>query len=235
VADRPRLAAVPPAGRPATITLDAGTAGTTTLFQGGTSQATAGSAPFSKAFAAQDGGTITFNNGTGTTAFSRISAKIGGADVPVTLANGTLRINGATGTTGIFTQQAGSLTGGGFSTVVVNTSSATTEGIGLNFASLSRGPGAQRGTFLFNGGNASFGAAAAGPGVPLLTFTTPPITAANLGTPAATIIPYAIGSQTATGVGRGLVTYDANGVRLLDPWRSTSPTPPTCPARSGRM
>src|SRR5207244_2891841 len=78
-----------------------------------------------------------------------------------------------------------------------------------------RGPGSQNATFLFNGGTSNFGQSSLGVGVTQLTFTTPPITPTGLGTNTASIIPYAIGSASATGTGTDLVTYDTNGVRLL--------------------
>src|SRR5581483_1152406 len=152
--------------------------------------------------------------------FSRISAQIGGTDVPVVLNNGTFRLNGGTATTGSFTHNAGTLTAGGFSTVTVNTAAGatTTQGVTLNFASLSRGPGSQRGTFLFDSGTATFGQAA-GLGVTQLTFTTPPTLFGTgaFNTPAAPIIPYAVGvAGSVTTNATDLVTYDTNGVRLLN-------------------
>jgi hypothetical protein len=173
-----------------------------------------GSALNSSSFTAQAGGTILLDNSGVGAGIARI-----GSGAPVTVNNGTFRINGSTGTTGFFTQGAGTLTAGGFGTVIVNPNSGTSEGVTLNFNNLSRGPGSQNGSFLFNGGTSSFGTAAAGVGVGQLTFTSAPALVGSgvLSSTSAPIIPYAIGTAAnATGTGTDLVTYDTNGVRLLN-------------------
>jgi autotransporter-associated beta strand protein len=165
------------------------------VFSGG------GSALNTSAVTVTGGSSVILDNAGASPAIARI-----GSTTPVNLNNGTFRLNGS-GAAGAFTQSAGTLTGTGYSTVVVNPAAgggATT----LNFASLDRGA-AGTGTFLFVGG------AGLGGGQANVTFTTPPISPTGLGTPAASIIPYAIGDGTVPGNGTNFVTYDTNGVRLL--------------------
>jgi fibronectin-binding autotransporter adhesin len=172
-----------------------------------------GSALNSTAFTAQGGATILLDNSTVGASISRIGI------FPVTVNNGTFRLNGSTAATGSFTQSAGTLTSnGGFATIIVNPVSASNEGVELNFASLSRGPTTQNGTFLFNAGTATFGGTAGAQGVSRITFNSAPalVGAGAPGSTAAQIIPYAFGTAgNATGTGTDLVTYDSNGVRLL--------------------
>jgi fibronectin-binding autotransporter adhesin len=174
-----------------------------------------GSALSSSSFTAQGGGTILLDSSGIASAIVRIGSGAG-----VNLNNGIFTIKSGTTTTTptSFTQSAGILTGNGTNVVNISTATgaATTEGVDLSFSSLAR---AGNSTFLFNG-TAAFGTAANGLGVSQLTFTTPPtlVGAGALLSKSAPIIPYAVGSSSATptsGTGTDLVTYDTNGVRLL--------------------
>ncbi|MES2505083.1 MAG: hypothetical protein V4599_00170 [Verrucomicrobiota bacterium] len=84
-------------------------------------------------------------------------------------------------------------------------------GLTLTADSLIRSAGS---TLLLRGSN--LGTGAAGPGVARLLFdvTVPTITG-TLGTPTAGIVPGILGDHSLTGQGAGFVTYDVNGLRLL--------------------
>jgi fibronectin-binding autotransporter adhesin len=166
-----------------------------------------GSALNSSSFTANAGGTISLNNSALVDGISRVAST-----VPVNLNNGIFSVTGGTNTTSgsSFTQQAGTLTGTGFSVVVSSSQAATTQGVQISFTDLNRGPNGT-GTFLFTGSSVNFGTAALGINQQQIVFrtTAPTLTGG--------IIPYAIGDVISTGAGTGLVTYDVNGVRLLNP------------------
>lgn len=133
-----------------------------------------------------------------------------GDTAAVNLRNGLLTLTGAVAG-GALTETMGALSGAGYSTVTATpgtTAGATT----LAASSLAR---TDRGTFFFRGtglggtGNSGF-----------ITFASAPT--ADLvgggglaGTTNISILPYAIGDTSATGVGTAFVTYGATGVRPL--------------------
>ncbi|MCC6354284.1 MAG: autotransporter-associated beta strand repeat-containing protein [Verrucomicrobiae bacterium] len=98
--------------------------------------------------------------------------------------------------------------------VIVTVDAGTGAGAQLSSFSLNRV--LSGGTILFRGDN--LGQGPIGPGTSLVTFTQAPTLSdsGTLGTPQAGIIPYALGDTDPNGKGAGFVTYDANGIRLLD-------------------
>ncbi|MEQ1859573.1 MAG: autotransporter-associated beta strand repeat-containing protein [Chthoniobacteraceae bacterium] len=115
-------------------------------------------------------------------------------------------------------ESLGSLRGAGMTTITM------TAGGALNFTDAANGlTRVNRGTFLFNTPNLAFGTGAA-------TTTTSNVVFGNLpgadlvggggpiNTTTASILPYAVGTEP--GNGPKFVTYDVNGVRYLNVWRS---------------
>ncbi|MGL6074527.1 MAG: beta strand repeat-containing protein [Fimbriiglobus sp.] len=174
-----------------------------------------GSALSSSRFIATAGGTIHLNNSGVADAIPRIAPA-----VPVDLNNGIFQITGGSGTGLPFAQQAGALNGSGYNVVVVGSQAVTAQGVQLDFTNLSRGA-AGTGTFLFAASSENFGTATPGINQQQVIFRTTALTLTGAGTagqPNIGIIPYAIGGTAGLGsTGTGLVTYGANGVRLLDP------------------
>lgn len=168
-----------------------------------------GTALNSSQFEASGGGRIILDNGGAAFGISRMGV------VPVQLNNGIFQVTGGTDTAAgsSFTQNAGQLVGTGYS--VVSSGAIGTHGVEIAFTGISRGTNGN-GTFLFTATSA-LGGAAAGLGVQRVTFATPPaLVGGALNTTSAGVIPFAVGGQGFATPGTGLVTYDANGVRLLD-------------------
>jgi autotransporter-associated beta strand protein len=132
------------------------------------------------------------------------------------LNNGELAVLGAAAAPPV-AQNLDTLNGAGFSTVTAGT---TTAPANINFANVATGlTRVGNGTFLFRSG--STGTLGSGPtgGTNSNLFFGNPLTLVGGGGAAGTaqisILPYAIGDDTATGGGSALVTYGANGVRTL--------------------
>ncbi len=131
------------------------------------------------------------------------------------------------GNAGLIRQNLGTVTAGGLTALLANTS-ATTTGTEVTIANLVRSAG---GTVVFQGAN--LGKVAVGTGLAAAQgniFTTQINGAApaaalvggsgGAGTAQLKIVPWALGDTTqtvgSTDIGAGFVTYDTNGVRLLD-------------------
>jgi fibronectin-binding autotransporter adhesin len=129
----------------------------------------------------------------------------------INLRNGSLTMTGAVSAVAN-TEAVGAVTGAGYNTVTV------TPGAGAAFTTLTAASLARndRGTFLFRGTN--LGSAGSG-GVGNILFTAPPVLVGGGGAAGSTnvsILPYAIGDPSASGVGTSFVTYGAFGIRPLN-------------------
>jgi autotransporter-associated beta strand protein len=137
---------------------------------------------------------------------------------PVTLTSGAFALIGGSGTS--TAQAAGPVTGAGYSRIAVDASRTGNTGTTLTLASLAR---SGRGTFLFQGNSTALGSPLAA-NVPNIVFASPPTAdlvggGGAAGTTIVSVLPYAVGWPHTTSVNDtatvGLVTYGANGVRLL--------------------
>jgi autotransporter-associated beta strand protein len=160
-----------------------------------------GTALNSPSFSIASGGTLQLDTATAGT-INRVSDT-----ASIDLRNGKLLYNSVGGSTPQV-ETFGPLSSAGYSTVSISASAAGTR---LVAGSLNR---VERGTYLFAATNLgqAFGT------VGSILFTSAPTDLVGGGGSGAntSILPYAIGSNSSTGVGDGLVTYSASaGVRLL--------------------